>query len=107
MYGRVGSPAGAPHPASRSVARRPHRAAPRLAATTEDDESSMPSDHNLGDFVVLPQRPDWGIGQVQSVIGERVTVNFEHAGKQVINTGRASLLPASDAGPNPGALKGR
>ncbi len=32
-----------------------------------------------------PQQPDWGIGQVQSVIGPRITVNFEHAGKVVIN----------------------
>jgi len=29
---------------------------------------------------------DWGIGHVQSVIGERVTVNFEERGKVVINT---------------------
>jgi hypothetical protein len=32
-----------------------------------------------------PGEPDWGVGQVQSVIGDRITVNFEHAGKQVIN----------------------
>ncbi|MCP1334911.1 DUF3553 domain-containing protein [Futiania mangrovi] len=32
-----------------------------------------------------PQAPEWGIGQVQSVVGYRVTVNFEHAGKQLIN----------------------
>ena len=31
-------------------------------------------------------RPDWGLGQVQSVDGARVTVNFEHAGKLLINT---------------------
>lgn len=67
----------------------------------------MPSDLNLGDFVVLAQRPDWGIGQIQSVIGDRVTVNFEHAGKQMIDTGRASLVPASDAGPDPGVPKRR
>jgi FKBP-type peptidyl-prolyl cis-trans isomerase 2 len=33
-----------------------------------------------------PGQPDWGIGQVQSVIGDRVTVNFEHAGKRLINS---------------------
>ena len=33
-----------------------------------------------------PGRPDWGLGQVQSVDGVRVTVNFEHAGKLLINT---------------------
>lgn len=32
-----------------------------------------------------PQQPDWGIGQVQSVIGDRITVNFENAGKVLIN----------------------
>ncbi len=36
--------------------------------------------------VVNPARPDWGTGQVQSVTAERVTVNFEHAGKLLINT---------------------
>jgi transcription elongation factor GreA-like protein len=40
---------------------------------------------NLGDFVVHPTQPDWGIGQVQSIVGMNVTVNFEHAGKQMIN----------------------
>ncbi|MAL77606.1 MAG: DUF3553 domain-containing protein [Sneathiella sp.] len=37
-----------------------------------------------GQFVRHPQEPDWGIGQVQSAIADRVTVNFEHAGKQMI-----------------------
>lgn len=38
-----------------------------------------------------PAAPDWGVGQVQSVIGDRVTVNFEHAGKQVIDASRVTL----------------
>ncbi len=38
-----------------------------------------------GTLVRHPQRPDWGLGQVQSVIGDKVTANFEHAGKVVIN----------------------
>jgi hypothetical protein len=38
-----------------------------------------------GVHVRLPGRPDWGLGQVQSVIGPRVTVNFEHGGKQLVN----------------------
>lgn len=37
-----------------------------------------------GTYVRNPAAPDWGIGQVQSVIGDRVTVNFEHAGKLLI-----------------------
>jgi len=44
-----------------------------------------------GAFVRHPDRPDWGIGQVQSVIDNRVTVNFEHAGKQTINALVVSL----------------
>ena len=44
-----------------------------------------------GDRVRLPQQPDWGTGQVQSVDGGRVTVNFEHRGKQVLNVEHAEL----------------
>ena len=40
-----------------------------------------------------PDRPDWGLGQVQSVIGRKITVNFEHAGKVVIDGSRISLEP--------------
>lgn len=47
-----------------------------------------------GDFVRHPQCPDWGIGQVQSVDGHRVTVNFENAGKQLINVAVIALAPA-------------
>jgi len=46
-----------------------------------------------GMLVRHPQRPDWGLGQVQSVIGRRITVNFEHAGKVVIDGSRISLEP--------------
>jgi Protein of unknown function (DUF3553) len=44
-----------------------------------------------GQFVRNPQRPDWGVGQVQSAIEERVTVNFENAGKVLINARVVSL----------------
>lgn len=47
---------------------------------------------NPGSFVRLAAKPDWGVGQVQTAIGHRVTVNFEHAGKQLINTDRVSLI---------------
>jgi FKBP-type peptidyl-prolyl cis-trans isomerase 2 len=40
-----------------------------------------------------PGQPDWGIGQVQSVIGDRITVNFEHMGKQVLDGRRIDLVP--------------
>ncbi len=38
-----------------------------------------------GALVRHPNQPDWGLGQVQSVTGYRVTVNFEQVGKVVIN----------------------
>jgi hypothetical protein len=44
-----------------------------------------------GMLVRHPARPDWGLGQVQSVVGGRVTVTFEDAGKQVIDTAVVSL----------------
>lgn len=40
-----------------------------------------------------PQQPEWGVGQVQSNIGGRITVNFEHAGKVVIDGKNVDLLP--------------
>ena len=46
-----------------------------------------------GIWVKHPARPDWGIGQVQSAVGSRVTVNFEHAGKQLINIAVIPLEP--------------
>lgn len=44
-----------------------------------------------GDLVRHPGQPDWGTGQVQSNIGGKVTVNFRHAGKVVIDTARVEL----------------
>lgn len=38
-----------------------------------------------------PARPDWGEGQVQSVVGARVTVNFENAGKLLVNVAVVTL----------------
>ena len=42
-------------------------------------------DYVPGDFVVNPNNKDWGIGQIQSIINNKITVNFENAGKKVIN----------------------
>ena len=55
-----------------------------------------------GCFVHHPERPDWGLGQVQSVIGARVTVNFEHAGKVLINSAVVTLEPVDEPGPQHG-----
>ena len=38
-----------------------------------------------GDFVVNPKKRNWGIGQIQSVINNKITANFENVGKKVIN----------------------
>ena len=46
---------------------------------------------SLGDFVIHPKRPEWGVGQVQSIVGMNVTVNFEHVGKQMINCALITL----------------
>lgn len=43
-----------------------------------------------------PAEPGWGIGQVQSVVGARVTVNFEHAGKRLINVEVVDLQLVDD-----------
>ena len=42
-------------------------------------------DFTLGDYVINPLQKDWGIGQVQSIIRNKITVNFQNHGKQVIN----------------------
>lgn len=47
-----------------------------------------------GAFVRHPQQPDWGLGQIQSAIGARVTVNFQHAGKRTIDVRAVALLHA-------------
>jgi len=53
-----------------------------------------------GALVCHPDQPDWGIGQVQSAIGHRVTVNFQHAGKKLINAAVIELIPAGARGDN-------
>ncbi len=44
-----------------------------------------------GQWVRHPGEPDWGLGQVQSAIGDRVTVNFVERGKVVINASVVEL----------------
>ena len=46
-----------------------------------------------GQWVQLASAPEWGTGQVQSVVGQKVTVNFEHAGKKVVHIDVAPLNP--------------
>lgn len=53
----------------------------------------MPSHapYEPGSIVRSRARPDWGLGQVQSNIGGRITINFQHAGKLVLTGGAADL----------------
>ena len=49
-------------------------------------------DFEPGDYVRNPANKEWGIGQVQSIIGNKVTVNFENYGKRVINIEFVKLI---------------
>jgi Protein of unknown function (DUF3553) len=60
-----------------------------------DGKSGMTSFLEPGMLVRHPDQADWGLGQVQSVVGPRVTVNFEHAGKVVIDSKRIFLVPVT------------
>jgi hypothetical protein len=49
-----------------------------------------------GMLVRNPDRPDWGLGQVQSNVRGKVTVNFEHEGKLVLDSSQVDLVPVFD-----------
>ena len=49
-------------------------------------------DFEPGDKVYNPTNKNWGIGQVQSIIDNKVTVNFENVGKKVINGENIKLI---------------
>jgi hypothetical protein len=51
-----------------------------------------------GMFVRNPQQPEWGVGQVQSNIDSRITVNFENEGKVVLDGNRITLDRVFDLG---------
>ena len=53
-----------------------------------------------GEFVRHPDRPEWGVGQIQSMIGHRITVNFENAGKVMIDGNVIELVSADPASPD-------
>jgi len=53
-------------------------------------------DYEPGDKVVNPLNKEWGIGQVQSIIKDKVTVNFENVGKKVINAQNIELMKLND-----------
>ena len=49
-----------------------------------------------GDFVINPNNRNWGTGQIQSIIKNKVTVNFENVGKKVINSNNIILEKIND-----------
>jgi len=50
-----------------------------------------------GMLVRHPDHPEWGLGQVQSNAGGKITVNFRETGKVVIDGARITLVPVFDA----------
>ena len=55
----------------------------------------MHIDFEPGDYVLNPANKSWGIGQIQSIIRNKVTVNFENVGKKVINSNNIKLRKLS------------
>ena len=53
-------------------------------------------DFEPGDKVVNPKNEDWGIGQIQSIIRQKITVNFQNVGKKVINADNIELKKIND-----------
>jgi hypothetical protein len=51
----------------------------------------MQSEYEPGEYVRHPGQDDWGLGQVQSAIGTKVTVMFENMGKVVVDTAIVTL----------------
>ena len=44
-----------------------------------------------GSYVIIKNNNEWGIGQIQSSINNKITVNFENVGKKVININEINL----------------
>ena len=55
-------------------------------------------DFEPGDKVINPNQKDWGVGQVQSIIKGKVTVNFENVGKKVIKSNIVELVRLNSNG---------
>ena len=49
-----------------------------------------------GNFVINPSQKDCGTGQIQSIIKNKATINFENAGKKVINLENIDLRKIKD-----------
>lgn len=60
--------------------------------TEESAASAITAILEPGMFVRNPRAPDWGLGQVQSNVGGKVTVNFENEGKVVLDGRQVALI---------------
>ena len=49
-----------------------------------------------GEYVINPKNKDWGLGQIQSIVDNKVTVNFENVGKKVIMAKNIELKKIND-----------
>ena len=58
----------------------------------------MQFDLEPGDFVINPKNKDWGLGQIQSIVKNKITVNFQNSGKQVLNSENITLEKVKDNG---------
>ena len=61
----------------------------------------MHDDLSPGMLVRNPDQPEWGLGQVQSAVGNRVTANFENAGKVTLNVAVVRLIVVDDDSTGP------
>ena len=53
-------------------------------------------DFEPGDKVFSPKNKNWGIGQVQSIIKDKITINFQNVGKKVIKKENIELKKIND-----------
>ena len=56
----------------------------------------MQYDLEPGNFVLNPDKKSWGIGQIQSIINNKATINFQNVGKQVVNLDNINLEKIND-----------
>ena len=75
---------------------RLHTALPAAPCAAPAGDAGVLGEFTPGQRVRHPAQPDWGPGQVQSAVGKRVTVNFENAGKVLINIDHVTLEVIED-----------
>jgi len=49
-----------------------------------------------GNFVINPRERNWGVGQIQSIVKNKATINFQNCGKKVINLDIVTLEKIQD-----------